>query len=300
MKKIFSFRDFDTHYIIVFFGIQITIRHKDNFNYRPATKSGVMEDKRKKQLIVSLTTFPARINKVHLTINTLLRQKTKPDRVVLWLAESQFPDKNLPDSLTRLFDLGLEVKYCEDIRSYKKLVPSLREFPEDIIVTADDDMYYAEDWLEGLYNAYLEHPDNIYTRRGCRTVIQDNKICVIPPRKYNFKYNFPTDCNNLLMGGSGTLYPPHSLHRDIFDIDKIKSLIPTHDDIYFWVMALLNGKKIAVVGGFDYSFHYTDASRDGGLCLENTAEGLGMTSRSAFDIMTEEYPEIISILKNED
>ena len=297
MKKLFSFRDFDTHYIITFFGIQINLRHKVNFDYKPATEYGITTEKRNPQLIVSLTTFPARINQVHLTINTLLRQNTKPDRIILWLAEEQFSDKNLPESLTKLIDLGLEIRYCEDIRSYKKLVPSLRDFPDDIIITADDDMYYKEDWLEGLYNAYLENPDNIYTRRGCRAEITDGKIHILKPRSYNFNYDFPTDCNNLLMGGSGTLYPPHSLNNDIFNIEQIKTLIPTHDDIYFWVMGILNNKKIGVVGGFDYSFYYTEAAKNDGLCSNNTSLGTGMSSEEAFQKITEKYPQIIGILR---
>lgn len=297
MSKLFGFRDLDTHYIINLFGIQINIRHGVNFKYSPAEKYGVTREKRSPQLIVSLTTFPARIDTVYLTINTLLRQNTKPDRVVLWLAEEQFPDKNLPESLTRLIALGLEIKYCEDIRSYKKLVPSLREFPEDIIVTADDDMYYKEDWLEGLYKAYLENPKNIYTRRGCRAVIKDNKINILKPRSYNFKYDFPTDFNNLLMGGSGTLYPPHSLHKDIFDVEQIKTLIPTHDDIYFWIMGILNGTKIGVVGGFDYSFYYTEAAENNGLCSVNHSGGFGMSSAEALETVAGRYPQIIEILE---
>ena len=101
MKKLFSFRDFDTHYILTFLGIQINIRHKVNFDYKPAVEYGVTRDKRSPQLIVSLTSFPARIDKIHLTINTLLRQNTKPDRVVLWLTESQFPNAPAPDRLRR-------------------------------------------------------------------------------------------------------------------------------------------------------------------------------------------------------
>jgi len=299
MKKLFSFRDFDTHYIITFFGIQINIRHKNNFNYKPAVEYGITTEKRSPQLIVSLTSFPARINTVHLTINTLLRQKTKPDRIILWLTEEQFPNKNLPSELTRLLDLGLEIKYCEDLKSYKKLVPALREFPNDIIVTADDDMYYKEDWLEGLYNAYLKNPENIYTRRGCRIKIVDNKITVLKPRSYNFDYKFPIDMNNLIMGGSGTLYPPKSLYKDIFNIEQVKSLIPTHDDIYFWIMAILNNKKIGVVGGFDYSFYYTEAASSNGLCTVNTSQGCGMTSEDAFKKIAETYPEVIDKLKED-
>ena len=298
--KLFNFKDVDTHYNIVLFGIQFTIRHKSNFEYKEASEFGLTHEKRNPQLIVSLTTFPARINQVHLTINTLLRQETKPDRVILWLAESQFPSKenNLPETLLRLKDLGLEIKWCEDIRSYKKLVPSLREFPNDIIVTADDDMYYKEDWLKGLYKAYLKNPDRIYTRRGCRIKIENDEIKVIRPRSYNFNYNFPVDFNNLLMGGAGTLYPPHSLHNDIFNIEKIKTLIPTHDDIYFWVMGLLNNKEVEVVGGFDYSFYYTPSAKSDGLCLvNNTSSTNGMSADNAFKTIAKEYPEIIDKLR---
>ena len=298
MKKLFSFRDFDTHYILTFLGIQINIRHRVNFDYKPAVEYGVTREKRTPQLIVSLTSFPARIDKVHLTVNTLLRQNLKPDRVILWLSESQFTEKKLPESLTKLKDLGLEIRYSEDdIRSYKKLVPALKEFPEDIIVTADDDMYYKEDWLEGLYKAYSDNPKNIYTRRGCRARVVDGKIDIIKPRDYNFEYNFPTDYNNLLMGGSGTLYPPHSLNNDIFNIDLIKTLIPTHDDIYFWVMGILNGTKVGVVGGFDYSFYYTEAASENGLCLNNTSAGSGMSSEEALEKISNKYPEIIEKLK---
>ena len=300
MKKLFGFRDLDTHYIINFLGIQINIRHKMDFDYKRATEYGITTEKRNPQLIVSLTSFPARINTVHLTINTLLRQNTKPDRVILWLADSQFPDKKLPDEITRLISLGLEVRYCEDIRSYKKLVPALKEFPEDIIVTADDDMYYKEDWLEGLYNAYLKNPENIYTRRGCRARIIDGRIDILRPRDYNFEYNFPTDYNNLLMGGSGTLYPPHSLNQDVFNIDLIKSLIPTHDDIYFWVMGILNNKKVCVVGGFDYSFYYTEAAKSNGLCTVNTSSGNGLTSEEAFARIVKKYPEVLDKLAEVD
>ena len=302
MGKLFLFKNIDTHYTVSLFGIQFTVRHKSNFNYKEATEYGLTKVKRNPQLIVSLTTFPARINDVHLTINTLLRQNTKPDRLVLWLTASQFPNKetDLPKSLLKLKDFGLEIKWCEEkIRSYTKLVPTLKECPNDIIVTADDDMYYKEDWLEGLYNAYLENPNNIYTRRGCRVVIKNNKINILRPRSYDFNYKFPTDYNNLLMGVAGTLYPPHSLHQDIFNIEQIKTLIPTHDDIYFWIMAVLNKTKIGVVGGFDYSFYYTEAAKSNGLCSINTSNGAGMSSHEAFERISQKYPEILKLLEND-
>lgn len=56
---------------------------------------GVTSVKRKQKIVVSLTSYPARIDTVWLTIETLLRQSMKPDELILWLADEQFPSKDL-------------------------------------------------------------------------------------------------------------------------------------------------------------------------------------------------------------
>ena len=38
-------------------------------------------------LIISLTSFPARYDTLHLTLKSLMGQSVRPDRVILWLAE---------------------------------------------------------------------------------------------------------------------------------------------------------------------------------------------------------------------
>lgn len=104
------------------------------------------KQKRKEEIIVSLTSFPGRIHLVHKTIQTILLQSVKPDLVELWLAKEQFPnyEKDLPNELTNLIQYGLKICWCSDYRSFKKLVPSLQEHPDAIIVTADDDVYYPQ------------------------------------------------------------------------------------------------------------------------------------------------------------
>ena len=53
----------------------------------------------------------------------LLQQTLKPDEVILWLSEEQFPNKQLPENLTRLQEFGLSIKWCkDDIKSFKKLI----------------------------------------------------------------------------------------------------------------------------------------------------------------------------------
>ena len=302
LLPIFKYRDFDSHYIFKLFGIRIAKRHKTNFDYKETTKYGLTTDKREQQLIVSLTSFPARINYVSKAINTLLQQSLKPDRLLLWLAESQFPNKenDLPKELLALKELGLEIKWCEDLRSYKKLVPALREFPNDVIVTADDDIYYPKNWLKSLYEAYLKNPRYIYCKRAVRMKIEDNRICDMYKRDECIEVNFKeASFSNQLMGGSGCLYPPHSLNEDVFNINKFLMLIPTHDDIYFWVMAILNGTKIEVVGGFDEEMLMIDGCEECSLSKNNNDKGSGISPKEAFKKIVKEFPRIIDTLKNE-
>ena len=80
-------------------------------------KTGISEDG---PVIVSLTTYPGRIDQAWKTISSLLNQTLKPKRVILWLAKEQFPDQQLPESVQRLTGRGLEIRYCEDLKSHKK------------------------------------------------------------------------------------------------------------------------------------------------------------------------------------
>ena len=302
MSKLFLFRDLDDHFFIHIFGISICFKHKCRFKYKENLEYGITEQKRSPKLIVSLTSYPARIKTVHKTINTLLNQKIKADEIVLWLALEQFPngEDDLPQELLKLKQLGLTIKWCEDLKSYKKLVPALKEYPDDIIVTADDDVYYEDDVLESLYVAYLNNPNNIYARRAVKLKLDKCEVKGISSRKYQFIHNTKPTFFNQLMGGSGCLYPPHCLYKDCLNIEKIKKLIPSHDDAYFWSMAVLNKTKIQVVKGFDANLHYVEGTQDVGLIhLNKTGRG-GTSLEDAYKIMINEYPEILKNLTKED
>lgn len=205
------------------------------------------QDYRNEKIIVSLTSFPGRINSVCKTLETILNQKDcKPDKVELWLAESQFEgkEKGLPDNLLRLKKYGLDIMWCEDIRSYKKLIPALQIHPKDIIVTADDDVYYSRRWLEKLYKSYNLNPNVIQCHRATQIVKKAGNIDVIVGGR---KYYKEASYLNKLVGVGGVLYPVNSLSPQVFDIAAIKKYAATNDDVWFWFMAIINDYKINVV-----------------------------------------------------
>ena len=247
------------------------------------------------QIIISLTSFPGRIKTVDQTIETLLEQTWKADRVVLWLAESQFPkkDRELPKKLLALRERGLEIRWCEDWRSYKKLIPSLNEFPNDIIVTADDDLLYPRNWLEPLVYAYLKTPHCIQARRAHEVSFVDkNTLAPYGVWKKEIGRRFPS-FNNFLTGGGGCLFPPNCLDSDVLDASKFQSLCPHGDDIWFWAMAVKKGTKINVPEE-SFALHFAEGTQEIALWRGNVTGG---ENDRALSRVLSAYPEVLEKLE---
>ena len=206
---------------------------------------GTSQEKYDSEVIVSLTSFPGRINDVVFSIRSLLMQTMKPNRVILWLASSQFKygEVELPKKLIALKKYGLEIEWCDDIKSYKKLIPTLNKYPEAIVVTADDDILYEKDWLLVLYQCYEKKHDVIWAHRVTKFNIKDGDFYTSVGGLNRWEnYSFL----NKFTGCAGVLYPPHILDKDVFNIDLLQSICKTNDDIWFWLMAVKNNTRIGV------------------------------------------------------
>jgi mutator protein MutT len=204
----------------------------------------------KDKIIVSLTTYPDRIETVYLTIYSLLFQTIKPFKILLWLSKDEFSnmENDLPDSLLHLKKSGLEVRWVEDnLKSFKKLIYSLTEFPDDLIITVDDDVYYQPDCIERLYSSYLDDPDKISCHKASKITFNCNG-CL---NKYDdwIKHNNGVDVSikNIATGVGGVLYKSNFLNKQIFDQNLFMKLTPTTDDIWFWAMAVLNRTKTKII-----------------------------------------------------
>ena len=204
---------------------------------------GLNTERRNCNIVVSLTSFPGRIHIVHKTIRTLLMQKTKPDKIELWLAVEQFPQKVIPEKLKKLDKFGLTICWTTDSRSYKKLIPTLTNNQNSIIITCDDDVYYKRTWLQRLYASYLKYPTDIHCHRATQMIHSNEGWSAIGGGQ---SYYHEASFLNKLVGIGGVLYPPKSLHEDVSKKELFMKLAPTNDDIWFWLMAVLNNCKVRV------------------------------------------------------
>lgn len=258
---------------------------------------GITEKTYQEEVVVSLTSFPARIGSVKEAIKTLLMQNQKPNHIILWLAREQFPqaEGSLPMALLKLQRYGLEIKWCDDIRSYKKLIPTLSLYPEAVIITADDDLYYRCDWLKVLYDEHLKHPDMICAHRVTKFYLENDFYKVI-----RGGYDIWPEATylNELTGGAGALFPPRVLDENIFDKDVFMAKCSTNDDIWFWLMAVLHGTKICVPQKANPNIIYILGTQKGPTLTRINNEGSMLFWRD-FQNMLNQYPTLDHVLREE-
>lgn len=192
------------------------------------------------KIIVSLTSFPKRINKVWMVIETMFNQTHKPDKIVLTLSELQFPDKKLPQKLLEQTQRGLEIIWTkDDIRSHKKYYYTMQKYPNSIVITADDDILYEKSLIEKLIEFHQKYPKYILCNSGALKIGENYlnwKRLFFQPTQPAFEV--------MQLGGTGTLYPPHSLYKDVFRKDIFLEICPLADDIWLNAMTVLNDTKI--------------------------------------------------------
>ncbi len=222
------------------------------------------------ELIVSLTSHPPRFGTLAKTLRSLLNQDVRADRTILWLAESDADA--LPSEARGLVGDGLEIRTCPDLRSYKKIVPALREFPDAFVVTADDDLYYPPDWLGKLVRGFVPQDKVIVCVRAHKPARDRNGFRPYSSWHWEFVTSGEIRDDLFPTGGAGALYPPGSLAPETCDAEEFMELCPTADDVWLYCMAKRAGSRHRQVGG-RFPLVNWDGTQEGGLEHVNVLEG---------------------------
>ena len=225
---------------------------------------------------VSLTSYPARIEYVARALDALWRQTRLPDRVVLWLAEEQFPggEEELPDELSALIRSGrLNVRWCDDLMPHKKYFYMLQECEEGVVITIDDDLIYPDDMIRRLMTAHLAYPEAIAAMRThVMAIEQDGSIL---PYRYWLKettagINTPS-FQLLATGGAGALYPANIFAPETFDRQASLETCLLADDLWMKAMEIICGVPV-VPAADNMSLCYVPDSQKEALWHHNLEE----------------------------
>ena len=186
------------------------------------------------------------------TLQSILKQSKKPDKIFLYLSEEQyildtgFKDKKITNSKLLKFindNSIIDINWVKNTGSYRKLLPLLKEKWNEncIIITIDDDTIYNTNLIENLIKDSNKQ-DCVIGYRGFTPLF--DKI-------ENFDYFKSSKLQNLslynfLTGKGGILYKPHFFHKThnlIFNEKIYLDIAPTCDDIWFYIVRLLNNVK---------------------------------------------------------
>jgi len=143
---------------------------------------------------------------------------------------------------------GLEIAYCDDLKSYKKIIPTLNNHPNSFIVTADDDLYYWKTWLQELVESYTGDPKEVVCHRAHRIQLGKDGLA-LPYIQWDHEIEssssspliFPTS-------GGGVLYMPHIFQNEVTNAEIFQSICPNADDVWLYWMMRLNSVSARKVG----------------------------------------------------
>ena len=187
------------------------------------------------RIIVSLTSYPPRINGVHKVVESLYRQSVKADEIVLYLSLEEFPEAEeyLPATLRALIGkVGFRVALLHgNLKSHKKYYYALQEYRDAVVITVDDDTMYAKTMIGELVAGHKRFPGAV-SARNVRIILKKDQT-LEPYRRWERE-----DCledqprMDLCAIGNGGICYPAVHHERWFDQEMIMKTALDQDDLW--------------------------------------------------------------------
>ena len=254
-------------------------------------------------VVVSLTTYPARIKTVWITIASLLNQTYKPRKVILYLAKEQFEDghNGLPKRLIALEKRGLDIRFVDgDLKPHKKYYYALQDYPQMRVITADDDIFYPENHIANLVAGANRFPDSVICARSHRITVDNATNDFKPYNTWKEELKEKPDILTIPIGCNGVLYKRSFFDDELFDVGKINKFTLYTDDLWLKIMEVKSGTP--VFNCIDEPLIYFDNIFNGntGLWHTNTDDSAENRNDRVWSILMDAYPEVKEkLIRNE-
>jgi hypothetical protein len=199
------------------------------------------------KIIVGVTTTKARLGLFFYTLQSLKRQNFDDFLISVNLSKEPYLFDDgidaVPDWMT---GENVQINFVNNSGPYRKLIPVLKQIGcDDVVVTADDDVIYSENWLKRIVESALLFPNCIVCGRA--RWIKKN----ILGRFQNYA-NWPIvldrarDLFLLPIGVSGIAYRIGLLDLEFAMNEAYFEYAPTADDMWFRLASLRKDTKVYV------------------------------------------------------
>ena len=161
----------------------------------------------------------------------------------------------------------------------------MQQYPDDIIITIDDDIYYNNTMIEELLHYHKKYPKAVITRRAhLVTWIQENKIAPYENwYKETIRYVGIPRMDLVPTGCAGILYPPHLFDTEIFNKKVFMEKAPYADDLWLKLMELYSDIPVVLTKVFFDDQSLEDYSENGLYSNQNANGGNDIQLRALLD-----------------
>ncbi|MCQ2070095.1 MAG: glycosyltransferase [archaeon] len=246
------------------------INHMSNKPFEKKAKEHRMID----GLIVSFTTYKERTKYLPTVYKSILGQTYVPEKTILWVSKEEYDPDNLPYVFKWCIRNGLEIRFVDDdLKSHKKYLYAMQEYPDKTIITIDDDVVYDNKMIEKLWEAHEAYPEVVIGSRVHKMAVSEDGIDKYDEWTLN-DYTLYYKPSNLGMatGVGGILYPAGCLPDIAFDKETIKKICLYEDDLWLKMMEMCNGVK-TMSADMDLSLNYIKGTQEQGLYHKNINDG---------------------------
>lgn len=198
-------------------------------------------------VIVSVTTTQARLHLFFYAFQSLKRQTFEDFSIVVSLSKDPYLFDQGIDSVPDWMTGGnVEVNFVRNIGPYRKLLPRIMSIGEDdLLVTADDDILYSEDWLKSLVRRAGENPGAIVCCRA--RVIRKNFLGRFQSyANWDLCAKSGSSMDLLPTGCGGVVFRKSLLDLEFLSDKAYLEYAKTADDVWFKIASLRKNTPVYV------------------------------------------------------
>ena len=221
-----------------------------------------------------MTSYPARISGIYEVFISLLNQSADISsyQCFLTLAKEEFinGEKDLPINIQKLILNGwIKLIWYHNIYSHKKLIPIMKNYPENDILIVDDDIIRTNNFIEIFQKEHRIYPTDIIC--GIFMYYFDSKIEMKRLNGYKSeRFGEMNSVPNIIFqtsrpanGFGGVLYPKHTFSdKRFFNEALFMKLCPSSDESWQYAFNVIENKilrQTSII--FDNSFNIVENSQ---------------------------------------
>lgn len=191
------------------------------------------------KVFVSVTTTRKRLGLFFYAFQSLIRQDYGDFEIVINLSrEAYLFDDGINSIPDWMGGENVQVNFVENTGSYRKLVPLIETVgEEDLVVTADDDMLYSNQWLSRIVKEAGKYPD-LLVCGGARRIKKNIFGRVQNYLGWPLCITSETAMDLIPLSGFGAAYRKKLVDLNFITDAAFREYAPTADDLWFRIASM--------------------------------------------------------------